>query len=110
MKPKNTYYENGNPEYQRWTYYEHWRNEGGSFHRLDGPARRSWYPGGQVRYEEWYVNGDYHRLDGPAYRGWDERGQLEDEVWYINGVRYETEAEFQVAVDLYKADEIAELF
>lgn len=133
MNPKRKYYDSGQIE------SEVWENEAGGLHRLDGPAWRCWFRNGQLRHEEWRVNDYTHRLDGPAYRLWHTNGQLWHEVWYINGnkhrldgpayrewfssgkrlryawwyindVRYETEAEFQVAVDLYKANEIAELF
>ena len=104
MEPKRTYYTNGQVK------SEEWRNEAGRYHRLDGPAFRRWYDNGQLGVEVWYINGVYHRLDGPVYRLWGNNGQLRRELWYINGVEYENEAEFQVAVDLYKATEIAELF
>ena len=89
---------------------ETWRDEAGRYHRLDGPAYRYWYDNGQLDVEDWNVNGKRHRLDGPAYREQDIDGRVVGEYWYINGVQYKTEAEFLVAVDLYKANEIAELF
>lgn len=104
MKPKIEYYDNG----RVWT--ESWRNEAEHLHRLDGPAFQSWYENGQLMQKLWFIDGEFHRLDGPAYQGWTETGQLEDEEWYINGVEYETETEYLVAVDLYKANEIADLF
>lgn len=132
MNPKSTHHEDGQiepeerinedgeyhnvdgPAIRRWydngqLSCEEWRVNG-LFHRLDGPALRWWYKRGRLEREAWYINGNRHRLDGPAFRSWYGDGHLEEESWYINGVRYETEAEFQVAVDLYKANEIAELF
>ena len=104
MKPEITYYKSGQIK------TEMWRDVDGKDHRLDGPARQYWFENGQLEWEVWCVNGKYHRLDGPAYQAWLENGQLIWRLWYISGVKYETEAEFQVAVDLYKANEIAELF
>ena len=104
MKPTITYYTNGQIESKEW------KNEAGQTHRLDGPAYQECRENGQLWVELWYVNGVRHRLDGPAIRYWYKTGRLEVEVWHINGVKYKTEAEFQVAVDLYKANEIAELF
>ena len=104
MNPERTYYQNGQIE------TEEWKNEDGELHRIDGPAAREWYDDGQLEREVWYINGTPHRLDGPAVRYWYDDGQLASKSWYINDVQYDTEAEFLVAVDLYKANEIAELF
>ena len=65
-------------------------------------------------YHEICVNkqAQFHNLNGYATREYDASGRLVSRYcrYYISGVEYETEAEFQVAVDLYKANEIAELF
>lgn len=104
MKPETYYYNNGQVE------SETWLNEAGDYHKLDGPAYRYWYRDGQLKWEVWRVDGQNHRLDGPAYQGWYSDGRTDMKGYWINGVRYETEAEFLVAVDLYKANEIADLF
>ena len=104
MEPKRTYYKNGQIE------TEEWRNEAGKRHRLDGPAWQAWCTNGQLGVECWYVDGRRHRLDGPAHRKWGKNGRVFIKQWYINDVQYKTEAEFQIAVDLYKANEIADLF
>ena len=132
MNPEIRYFEKDRK------YSESWRDENDQLHRLDGPAERTWYDGGGLKREAWFVGGRLHRLDGPAIRLWDRSGHLKQESWYangtehrldgpvhqrwhrgrqlpseewfINGVQYKTEAEFQVAADLYKANEIAELF
>ena len=73
--------------------------------------KRTYFKNGQIKSEVWKNEvGQYHRLDGPAFREWNTNGWLQVDVWYINDIKYDTEAEFQVAVDLYKANEIAELF
>ena len=104
MNPKITKYKNGQVRFEEWT------NRDGKPHRLGGPAFREWYDTGQLKMEEWCIKGEMHRLDGPADCAWFANGQSRWYGWYINGVKYETEAEFKVAVDLYKANEIAELF
>ena len=132
MKPEREYYASGQIKRERWINragkqykldgpavrgwhvngrleYEGWYINN-QLHRLDGPAFQWWYDNGQPRQEKWCINDQTHRLDGPAEREWGEDGQLVVEDWFINDVQYETEAEFQVAVDLYKANEIAGLF
>ena len=104
MNPERTYFKNGQIR------TECWRTEDGVWHRIDGPAHRWWYKNGQLHLEDWYINGIHHRIDGPTIQSWLENGQLDHEAWYINGVYYHTESEFLIAVDLYKANEIAELF
>lgn len=105
MKPQISYYSNGQIRSERWI-----NKEAMVLHRLDGPAVRYWFEDGRARSEEWWVNGQLHKLDGSAFRMWCKNGRLECEEWHINGVKYDTEAEFQTAVDLYNANEIAELF
>lgn len=38
----------------------YWYNDGGKWHRVDGPACVDSYG------HDWYQNGELHRLDGPA--------------------------------------------
>ena len=81
MKPEIIYHPNG------WKHCEQWRVNGnhGKLHRLDGPARRSWYENGQKSFEAWYLNGIPHRVGGPAYQNWVENGQKWEEEWWTNG-------------------------
>ena len=104
MEPERKYYTNGQLRSESWT------NEAGDWHRLDGPAFQGWRDNGRPLFQVWFINGRRHRLDGPAWQEWGTSGRLQSDTWYINGVEYKTEAEFLVAVDLYKANEIAELF
>jgi hypothetical protein len=87
-----------------------WNNEGGQFHREDGPAvetvdgHKSWYRNGLLHrvdgpayadedgYKEWRVNGVLHRDDGPAIEWPDGRKEFR-----LEGQRY-TEEEFWLAV------------
>ena len=72
-------------------------------------------------FTEWYLNGKIHREGGPAVEGtavgggkfwyWFKEGHLHREdgpaieysngtkVWYLKGVRYDTEKEFQLALN-----------
>jgi antitoxin component YwqK of YwqJK toxin-antitoxin module len=55
---------------------EEYINNRGQLHNVDGPAGRWWYKSGQIKYEEYYINGKLHNVDGPAARRWYESGQI----------------------------------
>ena len=61
-----------------------YKNEKGSFHRLDGPAIED------NDYRSWWINGKRHREDGPAIEWYDG-----DKWWYLNDTRYFSEQEYQ---------------
>jgi hypothetical protein len=50
-----------------------WHNEGGEYHRLDGPAIVA-----DDGTEEWHINGELHRVDGPAVT------TLRGKYWFIH--------------------------
>ncbi|KQP01408.1 hypothetical protein ASF30_01980 [Leifsonia sp. Leaf264] len=95
-----SFWPNGNPQTDMATYYstgmtawilnyyEDGTKESETFHtefnvlyREDGPAHKVWWPNGQPRYEEWYLNGVEHREDGPSSTEWDEEGNVIDQRW-----------------------------
>jgi hypothetical protein len=65
-------------------------NEGGQFHREDGPAII--YPNG---YEEWWLNGLRHRVGGPACTGEDGYNQ----EWWVNGIIHREDGPAKVSGD-----------
>ena len=67
---------------------EKWFNSNAELHRVDGPARQSWYQNGQKKYEWWYLDGKYHRVDGPTHQAWYSNGQKSNESWYLDGIEY----------------------
>ena len=82
-----------------WTYYkngqlrsEEYRIDGKN-HNENGPAYRSWYDNGKLRSESYYINGKLHNENGPAYKYWYKNGQLMSESYYIDGKKL-TKEEF----------------
>jgi antitoxin component YwqK of YwqJK toxin-antitoxin module len=73
-----TYYENGQINYQSW-----WIN--GNRHNENGPANISYYENGQIQYQSWYINGNRHNENGPSDIWYYENGQIQYQSWYING-------------------------
>jgi antitoxin component YwqK of YwqJK toxin-antitoxin module len=65
-----------------------WRNKYGEYHRTDGPAVIRYYQDGEIRSEEYYVNGQSHRMDGPAYISYYNNGQIKYEEYSINNQRH----------------------
>jgi antitoxin component YwqK of YwqJK toxin-antitoxin module len=53
--------------------------------RIDGPACIEYHPNGQKAKETWYERGQYHRLDGPALTRYHPDGQKAEEYWYHHG-------------------------
>ena len=61
-----------------------WRDKGGKFHRINGPAV-IWEDG----YTFWCRHGQLHRADGPAV---EKVPDEEEEEWYKDGEKYEPSA------------------
>jgi len=68
----------------------------GKRHRIDGPAAE--WAGGS---KEWWIHGERHCEDGPAVEWAD--GYKE---WWIHGKEYETEEEWQIAIEQLRIKEI----
>ena len=54
-------------------------------HRVNGPAKITYYPTGNVSGIEYYINGKLHREDGPAYIEYRDNGNVFRETYYENG-------------------------
>jgi hypothetical protein len=64
---------------------EDWFNKKDKRHREDGPAYTAYYENGNIKYEDYYLNGKQHREDGPADIGYYENGNIKYEAYYLNG-------------------------
>ena len=64
--------------------FEQYRVDG-KLHRNDGPAAIEYYENGDKKYEEYLINGKYHRNDGPAIIKYSENGNIQYEEYYLNG-------------------------
>jgi len=62
-----------------------------TYHREDGPAFIEYDYNGNIRYEEYRINGEKHRLNGPAGIYYNASGTLINEVYYINNIWYTKE-------------------
>jgi antitoxin component YwqK of YwqJK toxin-antitoxin module len=82
MKPelKETFYPNGNVEFQGWYLNGKWHNE-------EGPAHIRYYENGQIRFRRWCLNGEFHNEEGPACIRHYEDGKVEYQGWYLNDKR-----------------------
>jgi hypothetical protein len=105
MKPKITYWPNGNKRHEEYIV-------DGKYYRTDGPAITGWHENGQKRYEAYYVDSKYHRTDGPARTGWYYDGQKDYEEYFIQGKQYiKEDFENSWEYNSYQFDlEIAESF
>ena len=62
---------------------EYWLN--GKLHREDVPAFISYYENGNVEFEAYYLNDKRHREDGPAIIWYYENGNVREEGYHLNG-------------------------
>ena len=94
----------------------------GNFHREDGPAiegangTKQWYLHGERHREDgptveladgdkfWHLDGFLHREDGPAVE-WADGA----EEWWLHEIQYQTEEEWQIALEELKKKEIKDL-
>jgi len=61
----------------------------GVLHRVDGPAIIIYYQGnGGKRYECWRRNNKNHRVGGPAFTWYYGDEKPEQEQWYVNGIHH----------------------
>ena len=58
----------------------------GILHREDGPARTRYHENDKIYYETYNINGILHREDGPAYIEYRDNGNLFREMYYENGI------------------------
>jgi hypothetical protein len=63
---------------------EEWLDKDGEFHREDGPACTTYYENGNIKYENYYINGNKHRENGPAYVSYYENGNIKFKIYYLN--------------------------
>ena len=58
----------------------------GKYHRENGPAFIFYYKNGKISYEYYYLNNKCHRENGPAYISYYRDGKIEREDYYLNNV------------------------
>ena len=76
---EETFWPNGNINSREY------RNNNTQLHNEQGPALEYWYENGQLRDQEYYINGQRHNERGPAYQRWHDNGQLWKQEYCING-------------------------
>ena len=84
--PSGDWMPDGDEGYRRYIYtqVEEWSLDG-KMHRLNGPARTSYYPSGEINYLHWYSFGAFHREDGPAIISYNKDGSIFEKNWYLDG-------------------------
>ena len=65
--------------------FEEWYDQNREHHRTNGPAIIRYYLNGNIHYKCWIVNGTYHRISEPAYIEYSDSGKIESEEWIVNG-------------------------
>lgn len=65
-----------------------WTVDGGTFHRVYGPAYIKRAPNGQKIMEMWYLNGRQHRRGGPAQIERRQDGTVTVEAWFDHGLSH----------------------
>lgn len=60
------------------------------FHREDGPAFISYYPGNILNDALYYNNGKRHRIDGPACTKYFMSGNIIEEQYWVNDQRIDS--------------------
>jgi hypothetical protein len=60
----------------------------GKRHNENGPAEICYYENGQVKYQEWWLNRNRHNENGPAFISYYKNGQIEYQEWWLNGNRH----------------------
>src|SRR5450631_2156083 len=61
----------------------------GIMHRVGGPADLHYYESGQIAREYYFINSEYHRFDGPAIIYYDKFGQITVGEYFINDILLE---------------------
>jgi antitoxin component YwqK of YwqJK toxin-antitoxin module len=67
--------------------YQEWLING-KLHNENGPTRISYYENGQIHYQNWKINDKFHNENGPSYISYYENGQILLQSWAINGNRH----------------------
>jgi antitoxin component YwqK of YwqJK toxin-antitoxin module len=62
-----------------------WKNKDHCYHRDGGPAYTAYYENGNIKYEDYYLNGKIHKEDGPAYIEFFKSGKISFEEYRLNG-------------------------
>jgi antitoxin component YwqK of YwqJK toxin-antitoxin module len=65
-----------------------WFDKNSDYHREDGPAHIEYYKNGNIKNEDYFINGINHREDGPAYTVYYENGNIEFKDYYLNGTEH----------------------
>lgn len=63
-----------------------WKDAGGNFHRIDGPAYIEYSSDGVVLEENWLIDDFEHRVVYPAIIKWNEQGEIVEFTYYNCGV------------------------
>jgi len=63
----------------------------GELHNKNGIALKSWHENGNICREEYRLNGKLHNPNGIAYKSWFENGNIWAEEYYINGKKLSKE-------------------
>lgn len=70
--------------------YEEWQKNL-KFHKTDGPAKKWYWPNGNLKRESWYRWDKKHKEDGPAVKEYHSDGKLSTQEWWFNDIEYKKE-------------------
>ena len=73
-------------------------------HRVDQPAYISYYQSGEVRYEQYYLDGKLHRVDQPAYISYYQSGEVYYEYYYLDGKIHRIDQ--PASIEYYQSGEV----
>lgn len=59
----------------------------GVFHREDGPAISAYRKSGKIKLENYFCEHKYHREDGPSLIRYHKNGKIKQEIWYTHDMK-----------------------
>ena len=71
---------------------ETYKKPNGLLHREDGPAVIVYYENGNIKSEEYYIDGERHREDGPTQISYYSDGLISEVSYFLNGIRHRDQA------------------
>jgi antitoxin component YwqK of YwqJK toxin-antitoxin module len=87
--------------------FQEWRLNG-KYHNEESPAYISYYENGNIAYQDWYLDGNCHNEEGPARISYYEDGKVEFREWFLDG-KYLTKGDF-TSLNMIKKMDAFELF
>lgn len=63
-----------------------------------------YYESGELELEIWFKDDKWHKIDGPAFRSYRKNGKIDSEDWYVDGkwMNEEEVAKMKIMIELNK--------